>query len=182
MDVYAYLRNNVVEATTPPGETATAAQLRREAIEELFKAYAPANAMQALIVSNCVSIQFLLNAAIRDASNTNLEPALQRKLSASAMSITRALAQWHRQLEKLQHPAKARVAAAKQVAPTPEQPAMPAPQLRSPAAPMPQPPMPPDNQAPHLLGLNGRSAAPVIMSPDAILATILESLVPPASG
>ena len=76
MDLNAYLLDGVVNATAAPDETEAAARYRRAAIEEMFRAYAPGDTMQAMIACQCIGLQFMLNAAIRDAGAGHIEPAV----------------------------------------------------------------------------------------------------------
>ncbi len=124
MDLNAYLLDGIFQATASRGETQQAAQIRRSAIAALFAAHAPADAMEATIAANCVTLQFLLNAAVKDSFDSAADPARQTKLRAQAVTIGRALAQWQRQLEKRHAPAKP---VAKPVAKTGAEPARPEP-------------------------------------------------------
>lgn len=144
MDFSAYLLNGVVESTTPPGETAANAQSRREAIDEMFKAFDPSNPMQAMIASHCVALQFLLNAAMRDASNINLEPAVLTRARAGAVAISKTLHQWVTRLEKFKQRDEIRAKEARQSNQTIAAATAPKPE---PVATAPQPPKPPLNQA-----------------------------------
>jgi len=94
MDLIAYLLNGVIEATAPPGETAADAQSRADAIAAMLRAYDPADGMEAMMACQCVMMQFLLTAAMRDASNPQQEPAAQTKARAGAISASRTLHQW----------------------------------------------------------------------------------------
>src|SRR5258708_7476513 len=94
MDVSAYLLSRVVWTTTPPGETATHAQARAEAIAAMLRAYDPRDGMEAMMACQCVMMQFLLTAAMRDASNPHQEPAILTKARAGAISASRTLHQW----------------------------------------------------------------------------------------
>jgi hypothetical protein len=94
MDLSAYLLAGVIEATTPPGETLAAAQYRAVAIAAMLRAYDPRDGMEAMMACQCVMLQFLLNAAMREASNPHQEPAAQSKARAGAISASRTLHQW----------------------------------------------------------------------------------------
>src|SRR5258708_29310483 len=113
MDLSAYLLNGVGEATAPPNETEAAARTRGDAIVEMVCAFDPRDAMETMIACHCVMLQFLLNAAMRDASNIPLEPAILIKARAGAMSISRTLHQWVTKFERVRkrnesHAAEAR--------------------------------------------------------------------------
>src|SRR5258708_1743617 len=100
MDLNAYLLDDIVAITTPPGETAAAAQNRREAIGEMFRAYQPRDGRQAMNACQCIVLRFLLSAAMRHASNTGLQPDLQTRARVEVVSISRTLHQWVSKLEK----------------------------------------------------------------------------------
>jgi hypothetical protein len=110
MDLSAYLLNGVVEATAPPNETEAAARSRGDAIVEMVCAFDPRDGMEAMIACHCVMLQFLLNAAMRDASNIHLEPAVLAKNRARAISISRTLHQWVTKLEKVKKRSEAHAA------------------------------------------------------------------------
>ena len=112
MDLNAYLLDGVVDSTTPPGETAANAQSRREAIGEMFRAFDPRDAMEAMIACHCVALQFLLNGAMRDAGNVNQEPAMLTRARAGAMAISKTLHQWVSKLEKIKQRKEVRAAEA----------------------------------------------------------------------
>jgi hypothetical protein len=101
MDLNAYLLNQVVEATAPPNETEAAARFRADAIVEMVRAYDPRDGMESMIACQCVMLQFLLNAAMRAASDINLEPRILAKSSAHVMAISRTLRQWVAQFDKV---------------------------------------------------------------------------------
>jgi hypothetical protein len=94
MDLHDYLLNDVFEATTPPNEAAADAQSRADAIVAMFRAYDPGDGMEAMLACQCITLQFLLKAAMRDANNTSQEPAAQTKARAGAISASRTLHQW----------------------------------------------------------------------------------------
>jgi hypothetical protein len=101
MDLSAYLLNQVVEATTPPNETEAAARSRAEAIVEMVRAFDPRAGMESMIACQCVMLQFLLNVAMRAASDINLEPRILAKSSAHVMAISRTLRQWVAHFDKV---------------------------------------------------------------------------------
>lgn len=100
MDLSTYLLNGVVDATAPPHETEADARSRGDAIVEMVCAFDPRDAMETMIACHCVMLQILLNAAMRDASNVNLEPAVMIKARSGAISISRTLHQWVTQFGK----------------------------------------------------------------------------------
>ncbi|MGA3005857.1 MAG: hypothetical protein ABSE20_29505 [Acetobacteraceae bacterium] len=155
MDLFDYLLNGVFEATTPPNESAAVAQSRADAIVEMFHAYDPGDGMEAMLACQCITLQFLLTAAMRDANNTSQEPAAQSKARAGAISASRTLHQWVTKFENARkrnerhaaEAAKTRAAA---------QPAADPPSTPSPANPVPQPaPSPADRPAPRSPAPNG---------------------------
>ncbi len=101
MDLSAYLLNSVVEATTPPHESEADARVRGDAIVEMVCAFDPRDAMETMLACHCVMLQFLLNAAVRDASDLTREVAIQIKARASAMALSRTLHQWVSKFEKV---------------------------------------------------------------------------------
>jgi lysozyme family protein len=60
----------------------------------MFSAYDPGDGMEAMLACQCITLQFLLTAAMRDANNTSQEPAAQTKARAGAISASRTLHQW----------------------------------------------------------------------------------------
>jgi hypothetical protein len=110
MDLNAYLLDGVVDATTPPNESEAAAQRRREAIGEMFRAFNPGDGMEAMIACHCITLQFLLNAAMRDAANVNMEAKSLARARAGAMSVSRTLHQWVTKFERVKKRSDARVA------------------------------------------------------------------------
>lgn len=100
MDLSAYLLDSVVRATTPQGETATDAQSRIDAITEMLRAYQPATHLEAMIACQCIMMQFLFNAAMRDTGNPRLDPAGLARARAEANAASRTLHQWVSKFEK----------------------------------------------------------------------------------
>jgi len=112
----AHLLGDVMEATRPPGETAANAHSRCAAIVETFRAYEVANAVEAMIACHCITLQFVLNAAMRDANNVNMDPAQLTKTRASAMSISKTLHLWLSKFESVHTRNEARAAEARDIA------------------------------------------------------------------
>jgi hypothetical protein len=94
MDLTAYLLSRAVWATAPAGETGPEAQARAEAIAAMLRAYAPREGVEAMMACQCIMMQFVLDAAMRDAGNPRQEPAAQEKARAGAISASRTLHQW----------------------------------------------------------------------------------------
>jgi hypothetical protein len=164
MDVSEYLLSRVVWATTPPGETESDAQSRAETIAAMLRAYDPGDGMEAMMACQCVMMQFLLNAAMRDASNPHQEPAVVAKARAGAISASRTLHQWITKFENSRKRNELRAAeaaktqaAAQSAADRPSQP--------PPAEPVPQPdpsqPNPPQRSASPLDRPLARMPAPI---------------------
>jgi hypothetical protein len=103
MDIYTYLLNEVVQSTTPPDETPTQTQARRDAIAAMFGGYDPADTMEAMIACHCIELQFLLKSAVRDASNNRLGPDNLARNRNGAMTLSKTWNQWVTKLEKIQH-------------------------------------------------------------------------------
>jgi hypothetical protein len=90
----AHMLGAVIQTTTVPGETAAEVRMRCAAIVELFRAFDPANAMESMMACHCISMQFMLSAAMRDAANINLDPVMLIRARASAMAISKTLHKW----------------------------------------------------------------------------------------
>lgn len=167
MDLSAYLISRVIAATTPPGETAAEAQARAEAIAEMLRAYDPDNGMEAMMACQCIMMQSLLDAAMRDANNPRQEPAALAKARAAAISASRTLHQWVSKLENLRkrNERRAAEAAKAQAAPQPPRPTLPAAPLA------PSPAMAADPPASPTPAPNGRGTPatppPALMPADA---------------
>ncbi len=112
----AHLLGDVMEATKPLGETAANAQSRCAAIVETFRAYEAANPIEAMMACHCITLQFVLNAAMRDANNVNMDPAQLTKTRASAMSISKTLHLWLSKFESVHTRNEARAAEARDMA------------------------------------------------------------------
>jgi hypothetical protein len=97
----AHMIGGVITATGTPGESESAGQTRAAAIVEMFRAFDPADAMESMIACHCITLQFMLNAAMRDAGNLSLDPVVLARMRASAMSISKTLLQWVSKYERL---------------------------------------------------------------------------------
>jgi hypothetical protein len=97
----AHMVGGVITATRTPGESVADGQTRAAAIVEMFRAFDPADAMESMIACHCITLQFLLNAAMRDAGNISLDPVVLARMRASAMSISKTLLQWVSKYERL---------------------------------------------------------------------------------
>jgi hypothetical protein len=139
----AHMLATVMDATAAPGETAEAARARRGMIVELFRAFDPANAMEAMIACHCISLQFVLNAAMRDAGNLDLNPAVLIRARGSAMAISKTLHLWVSKYEAIHKRDETRATQAPRQAPRQGVPAVTAPAAAEPPPPRPVAPQPP---------------------------------------
>jgi hypothetical protein len=97
----AHMIGGVITATGTSGESVADGQTRAAAIVEMFRAFDPADAMESMIACHCITLQFMLNAAMRDAGNLTLDPVVLTRMRASAMSISKTLLQWVSKYERL---------------------------------------------------------------------------------
>jgi hypothetical protein len=97
----AHMIGGVITATRTSGESVADGQTRAAAIVEMFRAFDPADAMESMIACHCITLQFVLNAAMRDAGNLSLDPVVLARMRASAMSISKTLLQWVSKYERL---------------------------------------------------------------------------------
>ncbi|MGA3004461.1 MAG: hypothetical protein ABSE20_22325 [Acetobacteraceae bacterium] len=122
----AHMLRGVMGATGQPGETAEDLQTRCAAIVELFRTFEVANPMEAMIACHCISLRFMLDAAMRDAGAADLELAMLIRLRASAMAIGKNLHLWMANFASLHARNEARAAEVRQRANQPEAVATPA--------------------------------------------------------
>jgi hypothetical protein len=97
----AQMVGGVITATGTPGESVADGQSRAAAIVEMFRAFDPADAMESMIACHCITLQFVLNAAMRDAGNLSLDPVVLTRMRASAMSISKTLLLWVTKYERI---------------------------------------------------------------------------------
>jgi hypothetical protein len=90
----AHVLRGVMGATGQPGETAEDLQTRCAGIVEIFRTFEAANPMEAMLACHCISLRFMLEAAMRDANATDLQPAMLIRLRASVMAIGKSLHLW----------------------------------------------------------------------------------------
>ncbi len=107
----AYLLRRVMETTMQPGESDIDITTRCAVIMAMFQALAPVNAMQASIACHCISLEFTLATAMREAGQPGLEEKPLAKARAYAMSTSRAWHQWVTKYQKTQALDATRVAA-----------------------------------------------------------------------
>jgi hypothetical protein len=122
----AYALRGVMVSTCQTGETEADAELRHAAIVELFRTFEAADAMEATLACHCISLRFMLEAAMRDAGTVDPDPARQMRLRASAMAIGKNLHLWLRMFERLHERNEARAVESVQRAGQPEAVAAPA--------------------------------------------------------
>jgi hypothetical protein len=171
MDLNAYLLEGVVDATTSPNEIEAAARSRRDAIVAMLRAFDPADAMEAMIACHCVTLQFLLNAAMRDAANINLEPATLARARAGAMSISRTLHQWVTKFETVKTRNEARATEAREAAKAQASAVAKSPEQATVDAPV----MPPDRLVIHAPLPNGRAADSATLADNVVAAISRDS-------
>jgi hypothetical protein len=97
----AHMLGTVMQTTTVPGETAAEARMRGAAIVEMFRAFDPANAMESMLACHCISLQFVLSAAMSDAANINLDPVMLSRARGSAMALSKTLHMWVSSYQKM---------------------------------------------------------------------------------
>jgi hypothetical protein len=144
-DLNAHMLRDVMDATALPGETAQYAQARCATIVELFRTFEAANPMESMIACHCISLHFLLQAAMRDANAPNLGLALSIRLRASAMATRKSLQLCMADFASIQARNEARAAEALQRASQPDTATTPAklqPAAMQQASARPQPPRP----------------------------------------
>jgi hypothetical protein len=148
----------VIDATTPPGETEPAAHARRAMIVAMFRTFEATDAMESMIACHCITLQFVLNGAMRDAGNMNLDPALLNRTRATAMSISKALHLWMTKYEQIHARNEARAAEQAKPSGPPDRPVT----LEPASAPVPvkPPPARPDQPGPRPASAETRDAPP----------------------
>lgn len=187
-ELNAHMLGGVMDATSPPGETAADARTRCAVIVEMFRTFEAANAMESMIACHCVALQFVLSAAMRDAGNTNMDPGQLTRTRASAMAISKTLHLWLSKYESIRTRNETRAAEARQPAGLPATPTIPDPgaEKRPPArqdqppAMIPQPAKAPPPLVPPLPGSVPPGAA-VLRMPDPPGPGVKEALLSSAS-
>jgi hypothetical protein len=116
----AYQLGNLMETTSQPGENAAEERIRCAAIVEMYRTFEPANPLESTIACNCINLQFMLNAAMRDAANVNLQPATLLRMRSSAVTISKTLHLWMSKYESTHTRNEARAAEARRQATEPE--------------------------------------------------------------
>ena len=143
-----YLLGAVMEATAPRGETAATRHGRLATITEMFRTFEPANAVEAMIACHCITLQFVLNAAMRDAGDVTLDAVLLTRMRASAMAISKTLALWISKYRSMHNHEETRAAPAPKSAPSiraePSPPKPPSQSVPRPPAPIPPRPTAPE--------------------------------------
>jgi hypothetical protein len=157
----ATLLLGVMDATTPPGETEPATRARRAMIVAMFRTFEATDAMESMIACHCITLQFVLNGAMRDAGNMNLDPALLNRTRATAMSISKALHLWMTKYEQLHARNEARAAEQAKPAARPDRPVALEPAAPAVApAPVKPPQARPDQPSPPPAAVETREAPP----------------------
>ena len=110
----AHMLSGVMTDTPQPGETADAAETRCAAIVEVFQTFDAANPMETLIACHCISLRYMLAAAMRDAGAVDMEPLLRMRMRASAMAIGKNLHFWLGKFDSLHARNEARPLVAQQ--------------------------------------------------------------------
>jgi len=101
-DAYnAYMLRSVMDATAVSGETAEGTMLRSAAIVEMFRSFEPANAIESMVACHCICLRFMLDSAMRDAGNQELNPALLTRMRGMANSISKNLHLWMAKFDSL---------------------------------------------------------------------------------
>ena len=90
----AHLVRGVIEATMPPRETAADTRLRAGTIIEMFKGFAPATALDSMIACQCIALQFVLMAAMRDLTVLDVDVKTQLRMRSTTVSLSRTLQRW----------------------------------------------------------------------------------------
>ena len=90
----AHLVRGVIEATAPPRETAADARLRAGTVIEMFKGFAPATALDSMIACQCIALQFVLMAAMRDLTVLDVDVKTQIRMRSTTVSLSRTLQHW----------------------------------------------------------------------------------------
>jgi hypothetical protein len=118
-DAYnAYLLRNVIEATTPPNESEADTAARSGTIIAMFKGFEPCGAIEAMIACHCVTLQFVLMGAMRDAANAAFDPATLTRMRTTSMAISKTLHLWVTKLETIKKRNEARLTEALKAAET----------------------------------------------------------------
>jgi len=177
-----YLLGAVMEATTPLGETAAARHGRHATITGMFRTFEPANAVEAMIACHCITLQFVLNAAMRDAGDVSMDPVMLTRMRASAMTISKTLALWISKYRMMHDRDETRAPTApKNAVQTPAAP----PSMKPPAETVPPPPLPiqprPIATEPPPFGVFGQSAPALRAPPDPPVARAKEGLLSSAA-
>ncbi len=145
----AHLVRGVIEATARPRETVSDARARAGTIIEMFKGFAPANALEAMIACQCITLQFVAMAAMRDLTMLEGDSKTQLRMRSGTAALNRTLHQWivlfhtTRKQEKARAAEEAKALAAPEAAapnPVSPNPVSPKPAFPEPAAQETRPP------------------------------------------
>lgn len=137
----AHLVRGVIEATARPRETVSDARARAGTIIEMFKGFAPANALEAMIACQCITLQFVAMAAMRDLTMLEGDSKTQLRMRSGTAALNRTLHQWIVLFHTTRKQEKARAAEEAKALAAPEA-AAPKPNSLEPASPNPASPNP----------------------------------------
>lgn len=145
---HAFLVRQIMRSTTPPNEDPGEARSRLGAIIEMFRAFAPGDAVEAMLATQCVTLHFTWMAAVRAANDTSQDAKTLGRAQAGANAMSRTLQQWIARYHALKHTnearekdaARARPVATRRPAARPD--AAPEAVAKPPPAPEPEPPAP----------------------------------------
>ena len=95
----AYTLTALIAATASAGESQAAHALRAAAIATMLRDFAPRDAVEAMSVSQIITLRFNLDAACRDLGTPGLDLKLAVRIRAQTMSMSRLLHTWMRRRE-----------------------------------------------------------------------------------
>lgn len=149
----AHLLDGVMDVTAPPNEAPEAAAMRQASIVEMFRAFQPSDAVEAMVACHCIALTFVSRGALRDACDTGLDPKGLARARAQATAISRTLQIWMTKFETMKARNEKRAAAAGTEGPSARTaappPAAAPPDARPPAGqPSPPPSSPPPSSRP----------------------------------
>jgi hypothetical protein len=173
----AHALRGVMGATGQPGETAPDAQTRCAAIVAIFRTFEAANPMEAMIACHCISLRFMLAAAMHDAGAPDLAPAMLIRMRASVLAIGKSLHLWMAEFAGLHARNEARAAEAEHAVSQPGPEAMPA----KPQSAGKLPPAPPGEPRPVAAAPPVKSTPPSV-APAGLVRSGLEPADTPAQG
>ena len=93
------LIKSIIAATAVPDETETEVQIRAAAIIDMFKCYDPADTIEAITASHCVTLHFLLLTAMRAIGAAASDPKASHQAQSRVLSLARTLRAFTRDLQ-----------------------------------------------------------------------------------